>query len=81
MDKLYYCLDCKGIFTEPNECRYCASQSIKPLVKNAPVNILGTKTKGNVLKIKGDMVQLLLVDEKHNRYIKEFQAEKIRKVL
>jgi hypothetical protein len=81
MDKLYYCLDCKSIFTASNECRYCASQSTKTLVKNAPVNILGTKTKGNVLKIKGDMVQLLLVDEKNNRYIKEFQAEKIRKVL
>ncbi|MBB6218536.1 DNA-directed RNA polymerase subunit RPC12/RpoP [Anaerosolibacter carboniphilus] len=81
MDKLYYCLDCKRIFTETNGCSYCASQNTKALVKSAPVNVIGTKTKGNVLKIQGDMVQLLLVDEKNNRYIKEFQADKIRKVL
>ena len=81
MDKLYYCLDCKRIFAASNGCNYCQSRSIKPLVKSAPVNVIGTKTKGNVLKTKGDLVQLLLVDEKNNRYIKEFQADHIKKVL
>jgi hypothetical protein len=81
MDKLYYCLDCKRIFATSNGCTYCQSQSIKPLVKSTPVNVIGTKTKGNVLKIKGDMVHLLLVDEKNNRYIKGFQVDHIKKVL
>lgn len=81
MDKLYYCIDCKRISPESGECSYCKSVNIKELVKNAPVNVIGSKTKGRVLKIKDGMVQVLVKDEGNNSSIKEYEASKIRKIL
>lgn len=80
MDKLYYCVDCKRVIKEET-CGYCKSEDVKELVVGAPVNVIGSKLKGNVLKIKDDNVRLLIRDESNNRFIREYEADKVRKVL
>lgn len=81
MDKLYYCTDCKRVFGEASQCEYCSCSSIKELNVGVPVNVIGTKLKGKVLKIKAGKVKLLIKDENKDMYIKEFEAEKLRKVI
>lgn len=81
MCKLYYCLDCKRISEKEESCSYCSSQNIKELTKNAPVNVIGSKLKGRVLKVEEGKARLLISDETNNRYIKEYEADKLRKVL
>ncbi|SHI48080.1 hypothetical protein SAMN05444401_0770 [Clostridium amylolyticum] len=81
MSKLYYCLDCKRVFQKEEQCEYCSSNAIKEIRKDSPVNILGTKIKGRVLKIEPDAVRLLLTNEFNERYIKDYKAEELKKVL
>lgn len=81
MSKLYYCLDCKRVFQKKEQCEYCNSNAIKEIRKDSPVNILGTKLKGRVLKIEPDAVILLLTNEFNERYIKDYKAEELKKVL
>lgn len=81
MNKLYYCAECKRIFKE-ERCPYCGSDNIKELTNNAPVNVLGTKIKGKVLKIEKDNVRVLHTNpESKERYIKIYEPEKLKKVL
>ncbi|QAT40705.1 hypothetical protein [Clostridium sp. JN-9] len=81
MDKLYFCTDCKRILKDSDQCEYCNSSSIKELNVGVPVNVIGTKLKGKVLKIKSGNVKLLIKDENKDTYIKEYEAEKLRKVI
>lgn len=81
MRKLYYCLECKRVSEKEDSCTYCSSQNIKELVKDAPVNIIGSKLKGRVLKVEEGKARLLIADESNNKYIKEYEADKLRKVL
>lgn len=81
MDKINYCLDCRGIFTSVDECSYCKSKSFKELKKDSPVNVIGSKLKGRVLQTKGNMVKILVMDESKNTAIKEYEYSKLRKVL
>jgi hypothetical protein len=81
MCKLYYCLDCKRISGEAESCMYCNSLNIKELTKNAPVNIIGSKLKGRVLKVEEGKARLLIADENNSRYIKEYEADMLKKVL
>ncbi|MCX7922628.1 MAG: hypothetical protein N3B21_11565 [Clostridia bacterium] len=81
MNKLNYCLDCRRIFDSDEECIYCKSQSIKALVKKAPINIIGTKLKGRVLTISQGIVQVLFTGEKRVKTIKQFEASKLKKLL
>lgn len=81
MDKLNYCVDCKRIFNPAPVCSYCNSENVKDLAQRAPVNVLGTKLKGRLFKVHSDKAQILLVDDKQSKSIKEFEASKLQKVL
>lgn len=81
MNKLYYCNECKRVVSSSEYCNYCKSNLIDELADGAPVNVIGTKLKGKVLKIKDSTVRLLITDEGNNRLIKEYEGEKLRKIL
>ncbi|WP_026478519.1 hypothetical protein [Alkaliphilus transvaalensis] len=81
MGKLYYCLDCRRIFSSEEECTYCQSKNLKKLVKMAPINVIGSKHKGNVFSVKEDAVTVLLFDPHNNRYKKDFHASELKKIL
>ncbi|OPJ55398.1 hypothetical protein [Alkalithermobacter paradoxus] len=78
---LYYCMDCKRVFNNSSECTYCSCNNVKKLNQNAPVNVIGSKIKGRILKAKSDNVRLIYVDSHKNTIIKDFDVDKIRKIL
>ncbi len=81
MDNLSYCADCRRIDSFNEGCSFCQSQSIKKLVVNAPVNVIGTKLKGRVMKVRDNMVHILYKDEEKNRVIRPFEPIKLQKIL
>jgi hypothetical protein len=81
MNKLYYCSECKRVLSNGESCNYCNSNSVYELAVGAPCNVIGTKLKGKVLKIKDNTVRLLIRDEGNNKLIREYDGEKLRKVL
>lgn len=81
MNKLYYCNDCKRVINNVENCNYCNGNLVYELVDGAPVNVIGTKLKGRVLKIKENTVRLLIKDEGNNRLIKEYEGDKLRKII
>jgi RNA polymerase subunit RPABC4/transcription elongation factor Spt4 len=81
MDKLFYCIDCKRVIESDKECRYCKSENIGELAYGAPVSVIENKTKGKVLKIKNGEARLVIKTETGDKLIKEYSAEKLRKVL
>ncbi|WP_040210765.1 hypothetical protein [Clostridium polynesiense] len=81
MHKLYYCADCKRVFGKEDKCEYCESSNVREMKKDSPVNILGTKQKGRVLKIEEDSARLLLINEAKERYVKDYKASDLKKVL
>jgi hypothetical protein len=62
-------------------CGFCGSEYVNELVIGAPVNVIGTKLKGRILKIKDNTARLLIRDEGNNKLIREYAGEKLRKVL
>jgi predicted PhzF superfamily epimerase YddE/YHI9 len=81
MERLFYCTECRRIFTPAEECEYCGAASIKELVKDSPVNVIGSKLKGKVIRVQQNSARVLCVDEKQTRTIREYEAAKIRKIL
>lgn len=81
MDMLSYCADCKRIFSAVGECTYCKSENVKPLDRRAPVNVIGTKLKGRFLHVKEGMAHIIFEGEKRVKSIKEFEADKLRKII
>lgn len=81
MNKLYYCNECKRVIEGSESCSYCSSQLIEELSLGAPVNIIGTKLKGKVLKIKDNTARILIRDEGNNKFVREYDGEKLRKIL
>lgn len=81
MEKLYYCTDCRRIFSPAEECSYCGSYNLKELARNSPVNVIGSKLKGRFLNVRSSNARVLCVDEKKIRTIREYEAAKIRKIL
>ena len=81
MSKLYYCMECKRVIKNAEVCDYCKAETINELVVGAPVNVIGEKLKGKVLKIDNDVVRLLIRDQSNNKLIKEFAASKLNKIL
>lgn len=81
MSKLCYCLECRRVFEGEKDCPYCKSTFTKELSKNSPVNVLGSKVKGKILKIENGKARLLIVDDSKQKYIKEYEADKLRKIL
>lgn len=82
MKKYCYCVDCKRIFESQEKCSYCSGENISELAIKSPVNVLGTKLKGNVFSMSGDTIKVLVRGEgKGNKFIKEYKAEQLKKVL
>lgn len=81
MNKLYYCNECKRVITSSEVCEYCSSTYIDELAVGAPVNVIGTKLKGKVLKVNNNTVRLLIRDEGNTKFIREYEGQKLRKVL
>lgn len=81
MDKLYYCGECKRIIENSESCSYCNSSYVNELSVGAPVNVIGTKLKGKILKVKDNTARLLIRDEGNNKFIREYEGSKLRKVL
>ena len=81
MDSLNYCADCRRIDSFNEGCSFCQSQSIKKLVVNAPVNVIGTKLKGRVMRVRDNMAHILYLDEEKNKVIKPFEPIKLQKIL
>lgn len=81
MNKLYYCNECKRVITNSESCNYCNSSYIDELALGAPVNVIGTKLKGKVLKIKDNSARLLIRDENNSKFIREYEGDKLRKIL
>lgn len=81
MNKLYYCKECKRVVKNDSSCEYCNSDGIEELVVGAPVNVIGSKLKGKILKIMDGSAKLLIKTDSNDKYIRDYEAEKIRKVL
>ncbi|MPM70201.1 hypothetical protein SDC9_117154 [bioreactor metagenome] len=81
MNKIYYCVDCKRIVSNNEKCCYCNGSYLKEIVQGSPVNVIGTKQKGKVLKVEQDRVKLIVIDEAKNKLIKEYKIEQLKKVL
>lgn len=78
---MFYCLSCKRVGKNDEVCEYCSAENLKELKVDSPVNVIGTKLKGRVLKLSGDKVRLLIRDDANNRFIKEYSYKDIKKVL
>lgn len=81
MNKLYYCNECMRVVNSSDNCSYCSSNLIYELAVGSPVNVIGTKLKGKVLKIKDNTARLLIRDEGNNKFIREYTMDKIKKIL
>ncbi|QXM05414.1 hypothetical protein [Crassaminicella indica] len=80
MAKLYYCAECRKIEKDANKCGVCNSEKVKPLKVGAPVNVIGTKQKGKIFKIKEDGVDLLIINQAKEKIIKGYKHEEIQKI-
>lgn len=77
----YYCLQCKRIFLETDKCKYCNCAVIKPVKINSPVNIIGSKLKGKVVKIKNVNLTVMICNEANERSLKDFKINELRKII
>jgi len=64
-----------------NSCEFCGSDNIRELKKNAPINVIGTKLKGRVLKIKDGNATLIMNTESNERMLKEYDLKELKKIL
>lgn len=82
MVKLYYCKNCKKIQDSKETCGSCQHENLKELTKGSPVNVIGSKTKGNVYRIYKDEIRLKVINpDTHEVHIKNYPHEQIQKVL
>ncbi|PAB59649.1 hypothetical protein [Anaeromicrobium sediminis] len=81
MAKLYYCPECRKIHKDEAKCTSCSCEFVKPLKTNAPVNVIGTKQKGRVFKIKDDEVSLLVMTQGNEKLVKNYKHDEIQKVM
>ncbi|MCC5912271.1 MAG: hypothetical protein JJT76_17790 [Clostridiaceae bacterium] len=81
MNNLHYCMDCRRIASFNEGCTYCESENIKGLTKKAPVNVIGTKVKGNVFNSNGETVNLICVGPDKEKTIREYEADQLQKIL
>lgn len=77
----FYCSGCRKIGKNPTKCESCGSDNIKLLKHGAPMNVIGTKTKGKIFKIKEDEIKLLITTEAQEKVIKEYKPEQLQKIL
>lgn len=75
-----YCKQCRRVFREDGNCPYCESSG-KAMKKNSPVNVIGTKIKGNIFKVKEESISVIITLEDKTKVIKEYSIEKLRKII
>lgn len=80
MNKIYFCKVCRAVFTEGKGCNCEGNNSVQEVKKGTPMNIIGTKTKGKVIKIKEDAVDLLIYSH-NNKTIRTCKVDEIRKII
>ena len=81
MYKLNYCLDCQRVFTIDDKWKYCNSKNVRELKRGKAVNIIGGKNKARFLRYKDGKVSVILYTEDKQKIIKDFEIEKIKKIL
>ncbi|MGL4737892.1 MAG: hypothetical protein ACRCW2_10600 [Cellulosilyticaceae bacterium] len=79
MKQFYFCEACKQIFKSSDACR-CDGKIIKPVKLGTPVNIVGTKLKGKIYRMKEDALDVLITSTK-NKGIQTYPIDQVRKVL
>ena len=79
MKKVYFCNVCRKVFYEDSFCT-CGVKDMKELKLGTPVNVMGTKLKGKVYRIKNDHLELVITSSKE-RYIKPYKLEEVRKII
>ena len=77
----FYCSGCRKIGNNPTKCESCGSDNINLLKCGAPRNVIGTKTKGKIFKMKEDEIKLLIKTEAQEKVIKEYKPEQLQKIL
>lgn len=80
MNKIYFCKVCRAVFTEGQECTCQEINGIQEVKKGTPMNIIGTKIKGKVIRIKENAVDLL-VRKENNKIIRTCKVGEVRKIL
>lgn len=78
---MFYCTSCKRIVKNEGVCEFCSNVDLRELKLDAPVNVIGTKLKGRVLKVTDDKVRLVIRDDANNKFIKEYSYKELKKVL
>lgn len=79
--KLAYCENCNRVFSTEEVCPYCGGCG-QTLKKDAPVNVIGTKTKGRVLRsTANDNVAIIIKAEDNSKVLKEYSPQSLRKIL
>ena len=81
MSKLFYCTSCKRVINNEQSCDYCKCEEINELWVGTPVNVIGNKLKGKVLKISDGIVKIIVRDASNKKLVKEYAASKLKKVL
>lgn len=81
MAKLYYCPECRKIGKNESNCFSCSNEVVNALKVDAPVNVIGTKQKGRVFKIKDDHVSLIIRTQGNEKIIKNYSHEELQKVI
>lgn len=80
MKKVYFCSVCRKVFYEENACACEGENNIKEMKIGTPINVIGTKLKGKVYKIKDNLLEVIITSNKE-RSMKEYKFEEVRKVL
>lgn len=80
MEKIYFCEACRKIFDEYNQCQCNGEKSIKPMKVGTPVNIIGTKLKGKVYRMRDRELDILITSSK-NKGIQTYGIDQVRKIL
>lgn len=81
MARYYYCFDCRKIGKSKNECGECKGRSLKELKEGAPINIIGTKQKGRIFKMKEESISILLKNEFNEESIREVSYTEVQKII
>lgn len=81
MSKLFYCMDCKSIFEQSENCPKCGKEYVKELEKGTSVSVRGQKQKGKVFKISSNKVQVIIITENKERLIREYNPGELVKIL
>lgn len=80
MNKIYFCNHCRKIFIGDKDCACEGENCIHEVKKGTPVNIIGTKTKGKVIRIKEGAVELL-IKNRGNKILRVCKVDEIRKIV